>query len=157
MNNLLIDDMARDPRSRSIGRIITAISRYSRMYLTSELKDYDLMVIPLYLIHSLSGGDWIKQEDLIVKHGVDKAVMTRSLGKLVEDGCIEKMPDPKDRRASLVRLTDNGVVLRRQTKEILNTFNEKVLEGFNEMELKQLYGYLDRLLINSIRALEEDR
>ncbi|HOP09138.1 MAG TPA: winged helix DNA-binding protein [Candidatus Methanofastidiosa archaeon] len=155
MNNLLIDDMAKDPQSRSLGRIISAICRYSRLYLTSELRDHDLMVIPLYILHSLSNDSWVKQEDLILQHGVDKAVMTRALAKLQRKKYIEKIQDPGDRRAFLVRLTDRGFNLKVQTRDILQVFNEQILRDFNEDETKMLFDFLDRLLINSIRSLEE--
>ncbi|MBN1785856.1 MAG: winged helix DNA-binding protein [Candidatus Methanofastidiosa archaeon] len=155
MVNLLIEDMGKDPRSRSIGRIITAIARYGKIRLTSELKDYDLMGIPIYILHSLSKDKLIKQEDLIMQHGVDKAVMTRSLNKLQRRHYIEKIQDPEDRRAYLVRLTEKGGFLKDQTRTILYNFNDKILSGFSDDEIIQLFGYLDRLLTNAIKALEE--
>ena len=155
MDDSLQENKGKDPSERSLGRLLGAISRHSRMYLTSQLKDYDLMSLPLFLLHSLSLENKVRQESLIVQHGVDKAVMTRSLNSLMDKGLIEKVQDPSDRRAYLISLTKDGKNLKDSTKCILHDFNDKLLMDFSDSEKVQLFSYIDRLLENAILEFEE--
>ena len=57
----------------------------------------------------LSKGEALRASDLAAAEGMDASTMSRRLAHMGERGLIERVPDPDDRRAWLVRATEAGV------------------------------------------------
>lgn len=60
------------------------------------------------LLEALAEQPERRQSDLACAIGVDKGVMSRLVSDLEGLGLVERIPDPSDRRAHLVRLTTEG-------------------------------------------------
>jgi DNA-binding MarR family transcriptional regulator len=73
--------------------------------------------------------------------------MTKRLDRMEEAGFIERRPDPKDRRGTLVRLTRRGknVIDRALATHVGN--EERLLSGLSAAERRTLDALLRRLLI----------
>ena len=76
------------------------------------------------------------------------AGMTKqSVGELVDDlvdlGYVERIPDPEDRRAKLICLTDRGVEAQRVGFGLLADVEERWAERFGPTRVKQLRRLLE--------------
>jgi DNA-binding MarR family transcriptional regulator len=60
---------------------------------------------------ALSAAGPLRPGDLAVREGVAAPTMTRIVAGLEESGYVRRAPDPQDRRAVLVDLTDAGTAL----------------------------------------------
>lgn len=72
---------------------------------------------------------------------LDGSTMTGLLDRMEQKGLIEKQPDPKDRRALQVVLTDKGRQLEAPLTGAIAEANRKVMRGLDEAQgeaLKQL-------------------
>lgn len=86
----------------------------------------------------------------------EAALLTKqSIGYLVDDlergGYVERVPDPADRRAKLVRLTERGRTVERVVREIIGQMEAEWAARMGTEE----YAQLSRLLRTLIALMEE--
>lgn len=100
---------------------------------------------PLMLLHR--DGPML-QRDLVRGLGIGQPGMVHALGRLEEGGFIFRRPAEKDRRATIIELTDKG----RETVAVASPFlievNEHALSGFTAEEGRALTTLLQRLIAN---------
>mgnify|MGYP001158712139 CR=1 FL=1 len=58
--------------------------------------------------------------------GMEATSLSRSLNKLEESAVIERRPDPKDKRKTVIHLTPLGMEWREVAKEVVVEFNETI-------------------------------
>lgn len=92
--------------------------------------------------HELTAGGLLKSAM------VTSGAITNRLDKLERKGLIARRPDPADRRAIRVRLTEEGLALvdRAVVDHVAN--EERMLEGLTAEERRALDGALRRLLMS---------
>ncbi|MFP1626637.1 MarR family winged helix-turn-helix transcriptional regulator [Streptomyces sp. 5K101] len=77
--------------------------------------------------------------------GVGKATMSRQLRALEELGLVTREPDPADGRASLVRLTQEGVTRFRHVRDARRDRYRSKLAGWDRREVAELARLLHQL------------
>lgn len=80
-----------------------------------------------------------------------RASMTKqAMGQLVDDlerlGYVERVPDPRDGRAKIVRFTDTGNAFLRDTADVFTDIWAEYASMLGERELGRLQNRLDALL-----------
>ncbi|UNS98953.1 MarR family transcriptional regulator [Streptomyces tubbatahanensis] len=85
--------------------------------------------------------------------GVGKATISRQLHALEALGLVERRPDPKDRRASLVLLTDEGRRRFTRVRDARRLSYARKLAAWDRGEIAELARLLHRL--NSLADQEE--
>lgn len=89
--------------------------------------------------------------------GVDLSVASRQLAALRSAGHVERRPDPDDRRAQLVAVTDAGrKVLAESHRRMVHAFG-RVLAGWSDEEVAALSGGLARLREDFVRQSSASR
>ncbi len=83
--------------------------------------------------------------DLAVYFGVGKATMSRQLRALEELGLVTREPDPADGRASLVRLTEEGLARFRRVRDARRDRYVRKLAGWDRGEISELARLLHQL------------
>jgi len=81
---------------------------------TRGIDDLDLSVIEFYILRALYESDGQRASSLAAAVGRVPTSFTMLLDGLEEKGLIARRPDPKDRRAVLIHLTEDGEALRRR-------------------------------------------
>ncbi|MEW9551873.1 MarR family winged helix-turn-helix transcriptional regulator [Nonomuraea sp. NPDC050783] len=90
--------------------------------LTAVLEDFTRMFIrlpavqrlsftTLSVLHTLAGRGPKRLTELAAGEQVTQPAITQMVTKLERDGLVERLPDPSDRRAVLVRLTEAGAAI----------------------------------------------
>ncbi|WP_187283198.1 MarR family winged helix-turn-helix transcriptional regulator [Streptomyces sp. t39] len=77
--------------------------------------------------------------------GVGKATMSRQLRAMEEVGLVTREPDPADGRASLVRLTGEGVARFRHVRDARRDRYMSKLAGWDRGEIAELARLLHQL------------
>jgi DNA-binding MarR family transcriptional regulator len=77
--------------------------------------------------------------------GVDRTVMTYLLDDLEDAGLVERRPDPADRRARRVALTETGLSRLNELKRDLQEAENNLLEPLDNDERSTLRELLQRL------------
>lgn len=85
------------------------------------------------------------QQALAQRVGLDRTVVTYLLDDLAAAGLLERQPDPVDRRARRVVITQAGTDLLAELGERLHPVQDEVLASLDEAERTQLRALLNRV------------
>jgi MarR family transcriptional regulator for hemolysin len=101
-------------------------------------------------------GGTIGQRQMCALSGKTAANMTRILDRLAHKGLIERQPDPGDRRAFTIVLTQLGQELSEQAMTLFTGYLDQVLAGIDEQDEAVCRRVLQRIDRNlSFLAPEE--
>lgn len=84
--------------------------------------------------------------DLALAAGLELSTASRQVARLVDQGYVERTPDPVDGRASLHRLTPAGRDLRKRLKKAVRAWFQHALSDFDEPDQAQLASLLERFV-----------
>ncbi|MFC9708571.1 MarR family winged helix-turn-helix transcriptional regulator [Paenibacillus sp. NPDC056933] len=70
---------------------------------------------------------------------IDRSYMSRIVSKLTKEGLLVKVNSAADSRVSLIRLTEKGKELYNELNERSDQQIQKLMEGLNEEEIKEVY------------------
>lgn len=99
--------------------------------------------------------DGISISALSAQTGLAKTTLTSMLDRLEASGYIRRTPDPADRRATHICLTDAANALRDAYEEVSAQMNSVFYEGFTDAEIRDFEGSLARVLANLVRKEAE--
>jgi DNA-binding MarR family transcriptional regulator len=74
----------------------------------------------------------------------DPSTVSRQVATLVEEGLVQRQVDPLDGRASLLTITERGLLVHQENKRARNRFYQLVLSGWDEEELRVFAAQLVR-------------
>ncbi|MBH1939473.1 MarR family transcriptional regulator [Mobilitalea sibirica] len=86
--------------------------------------------------------------ELSQKTGLAKTTLTSMLDRMEKSGLIKRIYDKKDRRKTLIILTDKARNLQQAYNEVSSQMNDIYYKGFTEEEIVQFENYLLRILNN---------
>jgi DNA-binding MarR family transcriptional regulator len=72
----------------------------------------------------------IRMSDLATKLGIKKRTVTQFVDALEKENIIVRIPDPNDRRATLIQITDTAAPLIKRTGDAMIEAATKVLASF---------------------------
>jgi DNA-binding MarR family transcriptional regulator len=92
-----------------------------------------------------------RASDLVDTFSIDKGAVSRQVGSMLELGLIERSPDPEDRRAAILAITEEGsrrlatiaAIRREEVMERLSGWSDEDLRQFVEM-MSRYNGALER-------------
>jgi DNA-binding MarR family transcriptional regulator len=105
------------------------------------------------LRHLLEHGQ-MRSSELTARSCVDAGLVSRQIKSLVESGLVERIPDPVDGRASLVRATDAGEVLFKQNEDIQVEFFERVFADWEKEDQAQFEKLLTKFVQDLTREVQ---
>ena len=93
----------------------------------------------------LAEGPASTQQALAQQMGYDKTRLIALLDELAAAGLIERRPDPDDRRARIVALTDAGRARYRAARDDIRAMERSLLADLDERDRRVLRAALTRL------------
>jgi DNA-binding MarR family transcriptional regulator len=82
---------------------------------------------------------------LAERAGMTKQAMAQLVAHLEQHGYVERVADPADRRAKLVRATDRGREVFAVARELVEDVDARLTERLGEAKLRQLRSLLHEL------------
>ncbi|MFE9923759.1 MarR family winged helix-turn-helix transcriptional regulator [Streptomyces sp. NPDC005774] len=70
------------------------------------------------ILRHAAGSDPLRPGKPVARLSVEASHVTRQLGQLEKGGCVQRVPDPEDRRARRVRLAEAGPIAIDRTREV---------------------------------------
>ena len=104
------------------------------------------------IFHHLREGGF-RLTELAERAHTTKQAMRYTVNRLEEAGYVERVPDPDDGRAKIIRLTERGWELRRVADEIMAGIEEECARRLGEQRMRQFEG----LMQDVSSVLEEHR
>ncbi|CUH74684.1 Multidrug resistance operon repressor [Tritonibacter multivorans] len=114
----------------------------------------DLTLNQWRLLDFVKGRDGGSAHELAKRGYVDKATMSRASADLMKRGYIEVSPNPSDRRASRLYLTDKGRAALAATDPLMRARQQALLSAITPEEKETLFRVLDKL---EAAVTEKDR
>ena len=101
--------------------------------------------------------DKITQKELATEIGLAKNTITVMLEKMEKNNLIRRITDEKDKRKSLVILTEHAKSLKKCSDKISDEMLKKMYRGFSEEDIDNFEEYLHRIIRNLEEKEEGDR
>jgi DNA-binding MarR family transcriptional regulator len=102
---------------------------------------------------ALANGEPPSQLALAKEVSLDRTVMTYLLDDLEEHDLIERRPDPRDRRARQVLITETGRERLKQVRDSLAAAENRLLVDLSEPDAEQLRTLLSQVAHTAQRSL----
>ena len=133
---------------RRIGKHISIAYRFAMVFFKNRMAELGLYQSHHSVLITLYKNEGISQEKLSQLLKVDKATITRSIKKLVEDGFIERRQDKNDKRSYLLFVTPKGRAIEPDIRDMFREWNDIVLQGFTDEEVEQAMSFMERISQN---------
>lgn len=119
------------------------LTRRWRQVLDSEFRSAGLTDAtwrPLLHLHVL--GDGVRQKDLAASVGIEGPSLVRLIDTLVTKGLIQRSEDVTDRRAKLLCLTPEGLLVVARIKETVSSLENELLSSFNDLDISRFGAFV---------------
>ncbi|GBQ35872.1 MarR family transcriptional regulator [Gluconacetobacter azotocaptans] len=134
--------------TRTPGHYISRIARALMRIGDVRLREVGFASGQLPVLSALSNGETLSQSELARLAKVEQPTMAQLLARMERDGLIHRTPDPKDRRSSLVSLSDAARSRIPAGRAILRQANRDATKGMTDAEVATLIDLLQRVLAN---------
>src|ERR1700710_724461 len=102
----------------------------------------DLSPVAYSMLVALHDSGPRRASDLVGQFSIDKGAVSRQVQALLELGMIERTPDPEDRRAAILAITEEG---ERRLKKIMRTRREELRDRLAGWETDDLDDFVTAL------------
>jgi DNA-binding MarR family transcriptional regulator len=100
----------------------------------------DLSPVAYSMLMALNDSGPRRASDLVDIFSIDKGAVSRQVGALLDLGLIERSPDPEDRRAAILAITEEG---SRRLGSIADMRRREVLERLSGWSDEDLRAFVD--------------
>ena len=142
-------------QNNDIGYLIKKISLLQKAGLDASLQEYDLTSSQfrvLIVLHKHGGS--LTQKELEEELGVSHPTVSGLVRRLEKQGYLRVTTDPADRRNRIVSLSEKTRNAEEYLRLQRRKAEEKLIEGMNAEEVRNLRNYLERMYEN-IRTVRE--
>lgn len=140
---------------RHPGHYFSRIARALTRIGDARLRPLGFATAQLPVLAALKDGEALSQIELARWAKVEQPSMAQMLARMEREGMIERRPDPRDRRASLVSLTKQARARLPAGRAVLRRGNADMTKGLSSDDVATLVSLLQRVLAN-VEGLEAE-
>jgi DNA-binding MarR family transcriptional regulator len=129
-------------------KLISILYRQSQIYLSHELKDFNITSSQYSFLLALYKQDGISQESLSEQLCIDKSATKRAVDLLVSNGYVNREKNPEDKRAYRLFLTEKAHLVKEPIFEALHKWNAAISRGIEKPQLDVLLETLNLMTAN---------
>jgi MarR family transcriptional regulator for hemolysin len=100
------------------------------------------------LLHLLTQGREMRQEQMVEQLDISKPAVSRTLNSLEKKGYVTRRPDPDDKRAQWVQLTDKALEVGPAIEQIYNHIYAMAMKGISQEEFDYFVKLFGRISEN---------
>jgi DNA-binding MarR family transcriptional regulator len=135
----------------SLGFLINDTARLYRRTLDGNIRDLGMTSLQWRTVARLRREPGMRQSELADLLEVEPITLSRMIDRLADGGMVCRKPDPNDRRAWNLYLTDKADGLIRDLQSETARVEERALAGLSDTEREQLGGLVERVRANLSR------
>ncbi|MFF4754285.1 MarR family winged helix-turn-helix transcriptional regulator [Streptomyces sp. NPDC002514] len=149
--------------SAEVVEIERALSRIT--YLSTRTRQHDRMMavagVPLdraavALLRQIADSEPLRPGELAQRLGVEASHVTRTVQQLQRFGYVSRVPDPEDRRAQRIELTDEGREAIGRVRDAGARGMQLALSDWKPEDLRQLATLFHRMVDDFLARSQED-
>lgn len=158
-----VPEVPAQPASAEVGEIERALSRIT--YLSTRARQHERLMalagVPLdraavALLRQVADSEPLRPGELANRLGVEASHVTRTVQQLQKSGYVTRVPDPDDRRAQRIRLTDAGREAIARVRDAGARGMQLALADWKPEELRQLAALFHRMVDDFLAYSVED-
>lgn len=107
---------------------------------------FNVTSVQFATLEMIAQGDGMDQTDLALRLGYDRATTGGMISRLERDGLVQRIANPKDKRARLVTATAHGAAAVAELSAIAKAADRDLLEEITHKDQEVLYSLLRRLV-----------
>ena len=130
----------------SLGYLVNRAARALAAQLADELRTFDVGIGQWAVLLHLWSSDGLTQAQLARRVAIEQPTMVRTIDRMERDGLVTRAPDPNDRRASRITLTERGSTLRDQLVPLADGVNRAATATLTDAEVETLRRLLAKLV-----------
>jgi len=135
-------------------------------YLSSRIRQHDRLVAlagvsldraATALLRQIAESESMRPGELALRLGVEASHVTRQVHHLEKAGFVRRVPDPDDRRAQRIELTEPGRAAVKRIREAGCRGMQMALASWSPQELRQLANLFRRMVDDFVvHAVDDD-
>jgi DNA-binding MarR family transcriptional regulator len=146
-------DVSGTPASEEVAEIERALTRIT--YLSTRARQHDRLMalagVPLdraavALLRQVADSEPLRPGELANRLGVEASHVTRTVQQLQKSGYVSRVPDPDDRRAQRIQLTEAGEQAIARVRDAGARGMQLALADWSPEELRQLATLFHRMV-----------
>jgi len=135
----------------SIGFLINDTARLFRRMFDGNIRDLGMTSLQWRTVARLKREPGMRQSEMADLLEVEPITLSRMIDRLAESGMVCRKPDPNDRRAWNLYLTEKAEPLMAQLQREADLVQELALTGLSEEERAVLGDLVERMRLNLSR------
>jgi DNA-binding MarR family transcriptional regulator len=135
------------------GYLLNDTARLLRRRFEQKAGDYNITSAQWRAMAQLSRNDGLTQVALAHMLEIEPMSVCRLVDRMEAGGFVVRQPDPADKRAKLVYLTDRSRDLLDVMKVVAAEVYEDAFAGFDDDERSRLVGTLNRINVNLSKVI----
>ncbi|MEH6757283.1 MAG: MarR family transcriptional regulator [Parasphingorhabdus sp.] len=134
--------------SDNLGFVISDITRLIRRTFDQRAKEIGITRPQWRVLTMLNRHQGAKQSELAEMLELDAMTLCRMIDRLQSGGLIERRPDPQDRRAWQLYLTDEATPLINRLRPMGEALLQEAIRGIDKPDQELLQNLLDQIYAN---------
>lgn len=131
--------------NQCINLLMTRAQQVVHQQFRTRLSALGVTPVQYAVMSALWKEDNLTPSQIAAAISLDSSTVTGILDRLENKNLLKRMPDPNDRRALRVVLTEEGRALEKPLMQVIVECNETVMEVFTKEEQETLVRLLQRL------------
>ncbi|MGW4755175.1 MarR family winged helix-turn-helix transcriptional regulator [Streptomyces chartreusis] len=153
MSTTPLPELPDSPASSEVVEIERALTRIT--YLSTRARQHERLMalagVPLdraavALLRQVADSEPLRPGELAARLGVEASHVTRTVQQLQRTGCVTRVPDPQDRRAQRIELTESGRRAIVRVRDAGARGMQLALADWTPEELRQLATLFHRMV-----------
>ena len=136
------------PPAKNLGLLLHDVSRLLRHRLDQQAHEIGLTSAQWRVLVYLARNEGCNQAALAEIMDMEPITLSRHLDRMVADGQTERRPDPEDRRAYRIFLTEHGRSLVTAFRSVTSSVMAETVAGISEAEISMMIELLGRIRTN---------
>jgi DNA-binding MarR family transcriptional regulator len=130
----------------NLGYLVNRTARLIAQLFSGRLRRHDVALGQWAILLFLYAKDGQTQRELSRVVAIEPPTVARTIDRMVRDGLVRREPDPRDGRATRIRLTARAIALRDQLATESMAANEVAARVLSADELETLKSLLRRVI-----------
>ncbi len=148
------------PPAKGIGLLVHDVSRLLRRRIDHQAQVIGLTSAQWRVLAAVSraemhGDEPLHQATLADEMDMEPITLSRQIDRMETAGLIERRPDPADRRANRLYLTEAARPLIDKFRSVAISCYDNVLTGISDEEIEQVVGILTRVRANLVHSVDQ--
>jgi DNA-binding MarR family transcriptional regulator len=135
-------------REVSLGYQVNHLARLMALALRDRIAGHGVTPGQFAQLLALYEDDGLTQAELCARVGIEQPTMASTLARMERDGLVERVPDPHDRRRSLVHLTRRARDIEDDLVAAAQAVNDQATRGLTPAEADAFLSTTARVIAN---------